>query len=129
MGQVSVGTTATDVGSFTTLLLDNNPTQDWGLYPFFWRQIDTDSKWGAIADYWPAGFPLLCGKWRTGRGVDLEYIRDRQVCLPWPLRAHANSWNAHTNAHTHRHRHRDSNGVTLMSAGHNPVDQPGDHAG
>ena len=34
----NVGTTATDVGSFTTLLLDNNPTQDWGLYPFFWRQ-------------------------------------------------------------------------------------------
>ena len=63
----NVGTTATDVGDFTTLLLDINPTYTVGGYPEVWTQLTVTITGRPSADHRTAGVPLLCGERRTDR--------------------------------------------------------------
>ena len=76
----NVGTTATDVGDFITLLLDINPTYTTSGYPNVWTQFTVTLSGRGVADYRTAGVPLLCGKRRTERS-ELRLHWDRYVCV------------------------------------------------
>jgi hypothetical protein len=76
----NTGTVATDLGDFTTLMLDINPTYTVG-YP------NVDSVHGdcavRVAHHRADGVSLLCGERRTGRReLGLYRHRYRQACLP-----------------------------------------------
>ena len=73
----NVGTTATDVGDFTTSLLDINSIYTFALYPTVWVQFYGNNKWRASADHGAAGLPPFCGEWRAVWTENSIYIGDR----------------------------------------------------
>ena len=111
----NVGTTATDVGDFTTLMLDINPTYTTTGYPNVWTQFTVTVTGVTVGDQWTAGVPLLCGEWRA-EWSELRLHRDRYVRVQWTVRwADANrdsdiDWNTvgYTNGHSHRDSYSDS---------------------
>ncbi len=57
---VNVGTTATDVGDFTTVLLDINPTYTTSGYPECLDTVQRNSERGCLTDIGSVGDALLC---------------------------------------------------------------------
>ena len=63
----NVGTTATDVGDFTTLLLDINPTYTTSWVPERLDTVHGHVEWDCFADSRSSGLALLCRERRTER--------------------------------------------------------------
>ena len=78
----NVGTTATDVGDFTALLLDINPTTHRLRLPECVDAVHGDGERCGITDQWTAGLPLFCGERRTERS-ELRFHWDRYVRVRW----------------------------------------------
>ena len=108
----NVGTTATDVGDFTALLLDINPTYTTTGYPNVWTQFTVTVSGVPSPTLGRLAFRYFVENGGPTRS-ELRLHRDRHVPVQWAGLRNANSGNTDSNTngdrdrHSHGDRHRD----------------------